>query len=717
MRKLLGVITAIILLSGFPETSALYTNLEHPDDAVSIDIPVSEFVLNHFLKGNYFIHSTDTELITSKDQFIGILALLRLYNTTTNDIYKESAESVWNYTEIFYDKDERLYRFSHDDEEKFTETNAYAILASLRLYGETDNTTYLDRARSIASKLKTFISEELFYTSDINHTFDIKTQGIVSLAFFGLYNATEMQSYKNTAMNVLDACIDNYLNDGFEIDGMYKSIDNAVMGFVNALAYQISNDQRLNETAEKGSDFIRKFASRDESIEGERIRFVEKAVEKKGSNYTSVGVPRALDQIWTYIAWIKSAEVTGNDSYLLASEILSKSMLLKFWDFENGGFYDDEWKEKKGFESNGLAIIAFASDYEIELRSSYSSIIFRIPSKRYTEDITLDDYRNSLLSTFTIFSKDAGRKTIFESVDRIGAYPVPFIPVVSTEPYIQDEEGNISALKLDYSTGRYFFWNASFNKGVNNYSLILSDILPVAFLNSSFTKNSIHLNFTTYNISIPVSVSEFFLRSFDLDITAVKVVYGTESKGLNFVYSKSERKVSIEKLVYKNSTQIIFEYTDEVKPTVSDIQFLNKKVYGDEIQKGRVNEDVWVACKVDENNILDEVRVFYNDGKGWRNVSMSFFQGKYRACIGNFSEGKVEIYILAKDISGNTYKSETMSINIEREDDYTLMIIASVIATTAVVCLTVWSVKRKREIKRLKERMKSKKKKMKKGGK
>ncbi|MCG2826292.1 MAG: glycoside hydrolase family 76 protein, partial [Thermoplasmatales archaeon] len=219
MRKLWCLVfLTILLISVLPSASSCPNvfAITYPDEVPSIDIPTADYIMENFFKEDHFIHVNNASTILSSDQFLGIMVLLSIYNTTKNVDYLNRAEDVWNYSEENFYDDLDLYSYNISDDTKYVLDNSYALLANLELYGVTDDSKYLHRVENVSKMIISMQMENsLFPTLSQNSDVDIKTQAMASFALLKYGN----DSYKQIALSVLNATIKKYLDDGYNQSG------------------------------------------------------------------------------------------------------------------------------------------------------------------------------------------------------------------------------------------------------------------------------------------------------------------------------------------------------------------------------------------------------------------------------------------------------------------------------------------------------------------
>ena len=310
MRKLwcLVVLTVFVMPGLSSASNSNILSIGCPDETPSFDIPAADYIMENFFKEDHFIHTNNTSIVLSSDQFLGIMALLSRYNATKNEDYLYYAENVWNYSNNFYDENADLYSYDNNSDEKYVLDNSYALLANLELYRVTNDSKYLHRSEDVSTMIISMRSNSFFKTSSKNDNVDIKTQAIASFALLKYGN----DSYKQIALSVLNATIDEYLNDGYNQSGRYYAIDNAMMAFATAEAYEVTEDESFKNVSERTAKFLFNMSI----IFYGTFICVAPFVEKNETGFFASDYNTTmLDQIWSYIALMKTAGITGNSTY------------------------------------------------------------------------------------------------------------------------------------------------------------------------------------------------------------------------------------------------------------------------------------------------------------------------------------------------------------------------------------------------------------------
>ena len=649
MRKLWCLVfLTVLLISALPSASSCPNvfAITYPDEMPSIDIPAADYIMENFFEENYFTHINNTNIVLSSDQFLGVIAMLRLYNTTGNTSYLSYAENVWNYSEQFYDSG---YKHNATDPEKYVWDNSYALLANLELYTATNNSKYSERAENVSKKIVSMRSNSFFKTSSKNDNVDIKTQAIASFALLKYGN----DSYKQIALSVLNATIDEYLNDGYNQSGRYYAIDNAMMAFATAEAYEVTEDESFKNVSERTAKFLFNMSI----IFYGTFICVAPFVEKNETGFFASDYNTTmLDQIWSYIALMKTADITGNSSYKDNALWISDAMLI-FWDFNNGGFTD--WftdgftSVNKTFEPNALTVIIFETPVTISLENFYSGVSVVLPKSIYASSANpFVSSRCYCVSNFTInANKVMSNKTVFGALSKISFYNVSYGDAFC---FKENEEIN---LYFDSVTGKYFFLPTNLTKGINRFQSWVT--LPIYFLNMSITPDAIIVNFGRYEPAF-VNYTELFLES-NVTVTGVSV----DGESIYFSASLEEGyiKISINETIKYNNTRVIINYSDNEKPRIDDVRFTSN---GEEISEIVPYKEIWVECNAEDNNIVETVVLFYNNGSGWRSKNMIPTGDGYRAYLGAFDRD-VEVYINATDLSGNTCQSQIYILKVKKE--------------------------------------------------
>ncbi|MBU2565224.1 MAG: hypothetical protein KJ655_03090, partial [Candidatus Thermoplasmatota archaeon] len=122
-------------------------------------------------------------------------------------------------------------------------------------------------------------------------------------------------------------------------------------------------------------------------------------------------------------------------------------------------------------------------------------------------------------------------------------------------------------------------------------------------------------------------------------------------------------KIFINETIEYNETRFVINYTDDEKPRIENVRFISN---GEEINEIVQYEEIWVECSAEDNNIIENLILFYNDGSGWESKEMLDTGEGYRAYLGAFDRD-VEVYINVTDLSGNTYQSQTYILKTEKE--------------------------------------------------
>ena len=645
MRKLWCLVfLTVLLISALPSASSCPNvfAITYPDEMPSIDIPAADYIMENFFEENYFTHINNTNIVLSSDQFLGVIAMLRLYNTTGNTSYLSYAENVWNYSEQFYDSG---YKHSADDSEKYTLDNSYALLANLELYRVTNDSKYLHRSEDVSTMIISMRSNSFFKTSSDNDSIDIKTQAISSFALLETGNI----SCRDTALSALNATIDEYLDDGYNQSGRYYAIDNAMMTFATAEAYEIIKDNSFKDVSEKTTGFLYNMSITFYGTFVGVAPFVEK-------NETGFFIPdyntTMLDQIWSYMALMKTADITGNSSYKENALWLSNSFFL-FWDFNNGGFTDGFTNINKTFVPNALTVIAFETPISISLEDFYSEVSIVLPKSIYASSANPSVYSECYaVSNFTInASRDMTNKIVFDVLSKISFYNMSYGDAFCIK------ENEILELYFDGVTGKYFFLSTNLSKGVNSFQSWV--LLPVYFLNMSITPDAVIVNFGSYEPA-SVNYTEIFLES---NVTVTGVSVNGENIDSSTSMEEGYIKVSINEVIEYNNTRVIISYSDNEKPIINNVRFTSN---GEQISEIMSYKEIWVECDAEDNNIVESVVLFYNNGSGWRSKNMIPTGDGYRAYLGAFDRD-VEVYINATDLSGNTCPSQTYTLKVKKE--------------------------------------------------
>ncbi|MDI6916817.1 MAG: hypothetical protein QMC80_03370 [Thermoplasmatales archaeon] len=671
MRKLL----CLVLLTVFvmPALSSASSNsnvlgISCLDEALSIDIPTADYIMENFFEEEYFTHTNNTDIVFSSDQFLGIIALLNRYNATKNRDYLNYAEDIWNYSEENFYDDLDLYSYNLSDDTKYVLGNSYALLANLELYAATDNLKYFERAENLSKKIVLMRSNTFFKISSNNNSVDIKTQAIASFALLKYGN----DSCKQIALSTLNATIYEYLDEGYNNSGRYYAIDNAMMTFATAEAYEVTEDESFKNFSERTAQFL---FNMNITFYGTFIGVAPFVEKNETGIFTSDYNTTMLDQIWSYIALMKTADITGNSSYKEKALTISDAMLL-FWDFNNGGFTDGFTNINKTFEPNALTVMAFETQISISLENSYSGVSIVLPKSVYASSANPSVSSSCYcVSNFTInASMNMSNKTVFDALSKISFCNASYGDAFCVK------ENEIMGLYFDSMTGKYFFLSINISKGINRFQSWVT--LPVYFLNMSITPVAIVVNFGSYEPAF-VNYTEIFLES-NVTVTGVSV------NGEDIDYSASIEegyiKLTINEMIEYNNTRVIINYSDNEKPIIGDVRFTSN---GKQISEIIPYDEVWVECNAEDNNIVENVVLFYNNGSGWRSKNMIPTGDGYRAYLGAFDRD-VEVYINATDLSGNTCQSEIYILKIKKEQPANYLVfyvLLMMLLTGAVIVL------------------------------
>ncbi|MBU3902546.1 MAG: glycoside hydrolase family 76 protein [Candidatus Thermoplasmatota archaeon] len=657
MRKLWCLVFMVVFV--MPGLSSASSNsnvlgIGCPDEVPSFDIPAADYIMENFFEEDHFTHINNTDIVFSSDQFLGIMVLLSIYNTTKNVDYLSYAENVWNYSnDTFHDESAGLYSYDNCSDEKYVLDNSYALLANLELYAATNDSKYLHRSENISKKIVSMqMVNGLFPASSQNSDVDIKTQAVTSFALLKYGN----DSYKQIALSVLNATIEVYLDDGYNQSGRYYAIDNAMMTFATAEAYEITGIESFKNVSEKTAMFLYNMSIAFFGTFIGVAPFVEK-------NETGFFVPdyntTVLDQLWSYVALMKTADITGNSSYEEKALMISGAILL-FWDFNNGGFIDSLNNVNKTFEPNALTVIIFETPVNISLEDFYSEVSVVLPKSIYASSANPSVSSSCYaVSNFTInANSNMTDKMLFNALSKISFCNVSYGDAFC---FKEKEEMN---LYFDSITGKYFFLSTNLTKGINSFQSWVH--LPVYFFNMSITPDAIVVNFGSYE-PVFVNYTELFLES-NVTVTGVSV----NGKSIDYSNYSVEThddylKIFINETIEYNKTCFVINYTDDEKPEIENIRFLSS---GKEIHEITPGIDVSVECDVNDNNVINNVTLFYNSGNGWKNVSMhnpsGTSSGTYEVYLGAFDRD-VEVYINVTDLSGNTCQSQTYILKTEKE--------------------------------------------------
>lgn len=670
MRKLWCLVfLTILLISALPSASSCPNvfAITYPNEMPSIDIPATDYIMENFFEENHFTHINNTDIVLSSDQFLGIMVLLSRYNITKNMDFLSYAENVWNYSEQFYDSG---YNRSSTDSKKYVLDNSYALLANLELYAVTNDSKYLYRAENVSKKIVSMCNNTFFKTSSNNDSIDIKTQAVASFALLKYGN----DSYKQIALSALNATTtDEYLDEGYNQSGKYYAIDNAMMTFATAEAYEVTGIESFKNVSEKTARFLFNMSV---TFYGTFIGVAPFVEKNETGFFTPDYNTTMLDQIWSYMALMKTADITGNSSYKENALWLSNSFFL-FWDFNNGGFTEWFINTNKTFEPNGLTVIAFETPIiNIVLEEFCSEVSIVLPKSIYASSANPSVYSECYaVSNFTInASRNMINKIVFDVLSKISFYNMSYGAAFCIK------ENSTMDLYFDGVTGKYFFLPTNLTKGINSFQSWIT--LPVYFLNMSITPDAIIVNFGSYEPAF-VNYTEIFLES-NVTVTDVSV------NGKNIDYSTSMEegyvKASVNWTIEYNNTCIIISYSDNEKPIIEDVRFTSN---GEQISEITPYKEVWVECDAEDNNIVESVVLFYNNGSGWRSKNMIPTYGGYRAYLGAFDRD-VEVYINATDLSGNTCQSQTYALKVTKEqsaNNIVFYVILMMLLIAAVIIL------------------------------
>ncbi len=672
MRKLWCLVfLTILLISALPSASSCPNvfAIPYPDEMPSFDIPATDYIMENFFEVDHFVHVNNTDTVISSDQFLGIIAMLRLYNTTGNTSYMGYAENVWNYSNNnFYDENACLYSYDNYSDEKYILDNSYALLANLELYAVTNDSKYLHRAENVSNIIISMQMEnDLFPASSENSS--IKTQAIASFALLKYGN----DSYKQIALSALNATTtDEYLDEGYNQSGKYYAIDNAMMSFATAEAYEVTGIESFKNVSEKTARFLFNMSV---TFYGTFIGVAPFVEKNETGFFTSDYNTTMLDQIWSYMALMKTADITGNSSYKENAIWLSNSFFL-FWDFNNGGFTDGFINTNKTFEPNALTVIAFETPIIISLEDFYSEVSVVLPKSLYASSANPSVYSECYaVSNFTInANRDMTNKIVFDVLSKISFYNMSYGDAFCIK------ENNTMELYFDSVTGKYFFLSTNLTKGINSFQSWVT--LPVYFLNMSITPDAVIVNFGSYEPA-SVNYTEIFLES---NVTVTGVSVNGENIDSSTSMEEGYIKVSINEAIKYNNTRVIISYSDNEKPIIDDVRFTFN---GKQISEIVPYKEIWVECNAEDNNIVESVVLFYNNGSGWRSKNMIPTYGGYRAYLGAFDRD-VEVYINATDLSGNTCQSQTYTLKVKKEqpaNNIVFYVILMMLLIAAVIIL------------------------------
>jgi hypothetical protein len=322
--------------------------------------------------------------------------------------------------------------------------------------------------------------------------------------------------------------------------------------------------------------------------------------------------------------------------------------------------------------SNFIAILVAKSKYQIDSKESYTTVSLDLPRSKWCSYSA--QYCAYGIFNFTILSEKNINKTIIDNVRKFGAYPI-LLQYQSFEPFIK--EATFCILE-----NKYLIFNVSLVSGENNF--ILCTPITIIFRNASFNSTFVVINFTS-PLPDNIFVNRTLISIASTNITLKKVL--VNNNNVSFRWNESSGELIILNLNYTKNLTLALEYEDLEKPIIGEAMFVSEGKKIDKLEKGK---DIYLSCEVTDNNILENVTVYYNDGSAWRSKNMfSIGNNKYKAWLGSF-ENDLEVYVKAVDISGNEAASERifLSAQLKGEQDYQyLIIICSVILIIAVIII------------------------------
>lgn len=648
LKQTIALLLATILLipsvSSFEQTKT--------DSSTTFDLPLRDFIFN-FFRYNYFVNEINSNEVNCQNQFLGIIALLSLYNSTKDEKYKENALKVYNYSERFFDG---LYAYSSDDDTKYTLNNSYAIISLLELYKATNNNSFLERAEKIANNIN--FNNTFFFTED-NNSVELKSQALASYSFLKLYEQTKNVSYLKISMSALNYTIENYLTDGYKISEEYFAIENAMLTFATYYAYKTTKNDFYKNATQRSAWFLLNMSAFLQTNDGYIFDGIFTSVKKENNEIIPVDERRLpIVNLWTYFAYSKVGEF--NSSYLNQTKFLQTILIQKNWDYSNIGFSEEG---KKHFETTAFALIIFNNKINLKHNEIEQRIKIVVQKKTFANMTRKEDFSNVAISSFTIFSEEGIRNlTVFGKASTIKFFNLYYKSI--SKMYVLNESLSIQA-NFDSNYTNYFVFFTNLNKGENNFTFVVENGLRLSFVNSTITKEKISINLFS-PIQTNITYSEFLLESSNITITFVKV----NGKNLNFTVVKNfadldsgkrYTKVIINDTIsFPNELEIF--YSDNEEPRTKEILFRDKEVYGNATTNFTKDTDIWVECSVEDNNLIKKVELFYNYGEGWKSKEMYLKMDRFRANIGKVNSSEVKIYIRAEDIYGNVYESENYTI-------------------------------------------------------
>ncbi|MDI6887113.1 MAG: hypothetical protein QMC98_00525 [Candidatus Thermoplasmatota archaeon] len=657
------IILLLICLISSNTTSWVYTQ----EDLPSIDLSSTNKLIANF---NYTAGRFETDY--SHQQLLGIIALLSVANNTKNYSYLELAEKVWYYCENFYDGHNRAYRYNISNYTFYIIDNSYGILANLELYRIVGKIKYLERAKNIGNFILNNQPSDYFNISNLNSSIDLNTQALASIALLELYKETKTQSYL-AALKALNATKRDYFkHKGYRTElnntSVYYGGHNAKLAVANAKAYELTNITEFKILALDIVDFL---ISNLTFAQARGFLLAYAGIEKNGFFELKPYFASSETQLWFCIALSSLYKLTNNNSYsdyaksvILATLLPYEQYYLRFWDFENGGYLD--------LNSNFIAVLLTRSEYKTDPKDAYTAMSLTLPKSKFCSYYS-GYYSTYGIFNFTILSESNINKVIVEDVSKLGAYPIKLYHQ-SFSPAVFDSKGMAIECILE---NKYLIFNANLSSGYNNFTLYTS--IPLLFLNASMNATFASINFIAFNHDIFLNQT---IISFEATNIGLKKLF-CDNKSLEFEYNYSTSVLAISNITFTGNSTLILEYEDKEKPRIANLSFSAHKV-----EKGI---DIYVICEVTDNNVLENVIIYYNDASGWQSKSMLYVgESKYQAYLGSF-ENSVGVYVEAGDISGNRATTEIVYLHAEPQKEpqilYLIVLCIVIIFVIAVIAM------------------------------
>lgn len=641
----------------------------------STDIPCTEILLT-----NFNLSTKKFESNYSKDQLLGIIALTKLWNDTKEQKYLQYAEGVWDYCELsFYSQQARGYQHNISNATIYTVDNSYGIVANLELYLATNNSKYLDRTKTLVDLILNLRNGSFFKISNVSSDIELSTQSLACMALLELSSVTKAQDYCNEALSCLNATAEEYLDErcGYRVQlanySIYYSDCNAKLIVATARAYKLTNIDSFKSASLKVTNFLIHNLTIGTPA-GLMIAFGGFGNE---TYYETSILPASSEtQLWSCIALSEIYQITNSSSYLELETQLILATLFRYWDFTKGGF--------ASLESNFIATLISKSDYELAPKEHYTEITLTLPA---TKRCVYSAYYSAYgIFNFTIFSELNINKIIFDNITKLGAYTISSAYQTIT-PFVIPEGTNKTVCCIIEEN--YFLFNASLSSGVNNLTLYTS--IPIIFLNSSTNSTWLTINFRNFYFK-DILVNQTTIKLSATNISLKRALI--DENNTLFNYNQNSSEIVISNISYSRNLSLKLEYEDLEAPKIANVAFVSEGKKIDKLEKGK---DVYLSCEVTDNNVLEKITVYYNDGSTWKNKTMfSVGNNKYQAWLGSF-ETPVEAYIKAVDISGNEIITESIFLGVAEEKPISyqyLIIIASIIIV--VVALVILFVKIKK---------------------